>query len=444
MLHPLTDCPAIDLPPLEFLRSVGTVFAEFGANTQDSGNVSYGVEVGADRFFVKTAGVPNDPLPTLDHAARVALLRNAARLSESVRHPLLPPLYRVIEAPDGPMLVYPWLDGEFLGVPREQRDDPQSSFQRFRSLPTPEILSCLTASFDLHAKLAQAGWIAGDFYDGSLLYDFASKRLWVIDLDSSRDAPFTNEVGRMFGSSRFMAPEEYEQGARIDEQTTVFVMGRTVLVFLAEGGPPALLQVAAKACAPAREARFATMAAFFHAWQEALPAKSSVPILVLMAGLPGAGKTTLALAIGKELRWPVLDKDTVKTTLLEAAVPEAIAGPASYFLPLAFCRDLVVQQRLSVIFDSPAAYPPNIAQAQGIAEASGGTLKIIYCQAKSVLRNQRLAQRPRRLSQMGSDPTSDAEGQARFAHLPPERLDLSMDRPLVELTADALAYIAGT
>ena len=444
MPHPLTDCSATNLPPLDFLRSVGTVFAEFGPKTQDSGNVSYGVQVGADRFFVKTAGIPGDPLPRLDHPARVALLRNAARLSESVRHPLLPQLCCIAESPDGPMLVYPWLDGELLGVPRERRDDPQSSFQRFRALPTPEILSCLDGLFDLHVRLAQAGWIAGDFYDGSLLYDFASKRLWVIDLDFYRDAPYANDMGRMFGSSRFMAPEEYEMGARIDEQTTVYVMGRTALVFLAENGPPALLQVAAQACAPAREARFETLAAFFHAWQEALPTKSSTPILVLMAGLPGAGKTTLALAIGRELRWPVLDKDTVKTTLLEAAVPEAVAGPASYLLPLALCRDLVVQQKLSVIFDSPALYPPNIAQAQGIAEASGGTLKIIYCQADGVLRNQRLALRTRRLSQMGSDPTSDAEGSARFAHLPPERLDLLMDRPLAELTADALAYIRGT
>ncbi len=440
MPHPLTDCAATDLPPLDFLRSVGTVFAQFGAHTQDSGNVSHGIEVGAERFFVKTAGVPDDPIPVLNHPARVALLRNAIRLSDSVRHPLLPPLYRVIESPEGPMLVYPWQDGELLGVPRERRDDPLSSFQRFRSLPAAEILSCLSALFDLHVRLAEAGWIAGDFYDGSLLYDFRSKRLWVIDLDFSRDEPNTNGRGRMFGGSRFMAPEEYEMGARIDERTTVYVMGRAALVFLPDG-LPAPREVAAKACAPARDARFATMAAFFQAWQEAIPALVSAPTLVLMAGLPGAGKTTLALALGKALGWPVLDKDTVKTTLLEASVPEAVSGPASYLLPLALCRDLMVQQRLSVIFDSPAAYPTVVEQAQKIAEASGGTLEIIFCQADGVLRNQRLAQRPRRLSQMESDPTSDAEAQVRFAHLPPERLDLLMDRPLAELTAEALEYL---
>ena len=51
--------------PEQYLRSVGTVFAEFGALTQGSGNVYYGVKIGEQRYFVKTAGRPDDPLPFL-------------------------------------------------------------------------------------------------------------------------------------------------------------------------------------------------------------------------------------------------------------------------------------------------------------------------------------------------------------------------------------------
>ena len=65
--------------------------------------------------------------------------------------------------------------------------------------------------FELHYELAQTGWIAGDFYDGCLIYDFARQDIHVIDLDGYREGPFINEMGRMFGSSRFMAPEEFEQ-----------------------------------------------------------------------------------------------------------------------------------------------------------------------------------------------------------------------------------------
>src|SRR5262244_1033395 len=165
------DCDVINELPEQYLRSVGTVFAEFGALTQDSGNVSYGVQIGAERFFVKTAGRPDDPSCFLSHAARVTLLRNAVRLSESCHHPTLPRLYRVIESTSGPLLVYEWLDGELLGARHGQRDNPASAFQRFRSLPVSTIQRRLDAIFDLHDEIARAGWIAVDFYDGCLIYD---------------------------------------------------------------------------------------------------------------------------------------------------------------------------------------------------------------------------------------------------------------------------------
>jgi len=169
---------------------------------------------------------------------------------------------------------------------------------------------------------------------------------------------------------------------------------------------------------------------------------TSKPTFVLMAGMPGAGKSTLALALGRELGWPVLDKDTIKVALLEEEVPESTAGPASYSVPLALCRDLMAQQQLSVIFDSPAAYPNVVEQAQKIADAVGGQLKVIFCHANSEVRNQRLSERPRRLSQMQSDPSTDEENLRRFAHLPPATLRLEMQRPLHELIADAAAYLS--
>jgi serine/threonine protein kinase, bacterial len=78
----------------------------------------------------------------------------------------------------------------------------------------------------------------------------------------------------MFGSTRFMAPEEFELGALIDERTNVFVMGRTALVFLSDGklnadtfrGTRALFEVVAKACDPERSRRHDSMASFYHAW----------------------------------------------------------------------------------------------------------------------------------------------------------------------------------
>lgn len=238
----------------------GEVFTTF--DTQDSGNVSYGVRVGDRRYFVKTAGRVDDP----DHAARVERLRNAAAIARSCPHRAIPVLDHVIESPSGPLLVYDWFDGELLGVPSVRRDDPTSSFARFRALPAPTIAAALTTVYDLHVQLARAGWVAVDFYDGCLMYDFASQELRVIDLDMYSRGPFTNTMGRMFGSTRFMAPEEFEMGARIDERTTVFNLARAAFVFLGEYGAAHQRAAATRACSPDPAARFTTVADFLAAW----------------------------------------------------------------------------------------------------------------------------------------------------------------------------------
>ena len=113
-----------------------------------------------------------------------------------------------------------------------------------------------------------------DFYDGSFVYDFDGHALHVVDVDHYHAGAFINEMGRMFGSTRFMAPEEFQRGARIDQRTNVFTMGRTVFELLSDGSDSAaafrgssdLMQVARRACQPFPDQRFAAMAEFHAAW----------------------------------------------------------------------------------------------------------------------------------------------------------------------------------
>lgn len=255
--------------PVDILAEWGEIFAVFDEHSQDSGNVSYGVQIEERRYFVKTAGAP-DATAFLDHPARCELLHNAVRVAESCDHPALPRFHQVLESAHGPMLVYDWVDGELLRVPSARRDDPASSHRRFRALPVPEVVAVLETIFDLHMALARLGWIACDFYDGALIYDFATRRLHVIDLDLYHRGPFVNEMGRMFGSSRFMAPEEFVLGAAIDQRTTVFTLGRCILNFLGDGtddetrfrGNADLLALARRACAEKPDERYQTVESF--------------------------------------------------------------------------------------------------------------------------------------------------------------------------------------
>ncbi len=277
MNHQLLKTESTGQKPETYLREIGSLFAVFDEHSQDSGNISYGVQVDRQRFFVKTAGDPSDPRPFLSHQERVALLYNAVRLRRSCAHRTLPQLHNVIESLHGPMLVYDWIEGELLHADSATRQQPQSALQRFRRLPVPEILNALHAVFELHLELAQAGWIAVDFYDGCLIYDFATRKMQVIDLDMYRESPFANGMGRMFGSSRYMAPEEFELGAIIDEKTTVFTMGRTVANLLSDGslarsafrGGDEHYNILRRACRASRDQRFGSISEFLTAWQEA-------------------------------------------------------------------------------------------------------------------------------------------------------------------------------
>ena len=64
-------------------------------------------------------------------------------------------------------------------------------------------------------------------------------------------------------------------------------------------------------------------------------------VLIVLAGLPGAGKSTVADALGRARGWPVLSVDPVEAALLHSGIDSAQpTGLAAYVAveALARCR----------------------------------------------------------------------------------------------------------
>lgn len=250
-----------------YLASIGTVFRAF--RNQDSGCISLGVESEGRKWFVKYT----------EQERAFPSLERARRLHSEFRHPALPRLHNAFGSPGGRALVYDWVEGEVLyaGGGSQARNGPAAAGARFRALPVPEICRCLDLIFSLHLQLADRCYIAVDLYDGCFLYDFQRREMHLCDLDEYRPGPFTLEAERLPGSTRFMAPEEFQRGALIDQRTNVYNLAKTALVLLGDGsgareswrGGKARGAVLERATQPAKEQRYPTVRHFVTAWDAA-------------------------------------------------------------------------------------------------------------------------------------------------------------------------------
>jgi predicted kinase len=167
------------------------------------------------------------------------------------------------------------------------------------------------------------------------------------------------------------------------------------------------------------------------------------PTLVLMAGLPGSGKSTLARALGKQLRWPVLDKDLCKASFLDfqLGLPEEEVGRKVYDWLFEQARDFHVAQQLSIIFDA-AAHPFIVEKILQTAHDANGLLKTILCRASSSLRRERLSNRSPTHAFMLPMHTAEIEDDlGYFKHLPEDKLIIKTYQGLDDCLSQALHYL---
>lgn len=170
--------------------------------------------------------------------------------------------------------------------------------------------------------------------------------------------------------------------------------------------------------------------------------KNSNLTFVLMAGLPGAGKSTLASALERMLNWHVIDKDRHKEVLLKQGVDEEKAGIVAYELAFETAHRVLTRQQASVILDSAALHSFILESAQNIvSRVENARLKVIFCVADRDLRNERLRHRPLQITNIRVEPATIADYLQLFKHLPLDRLTLYTIDPLEKCLEAAKDYL---
>ena len=253
-----------------FLAKYGKVFAVF--DEQDSGNICFGIADGERRYFVKFAGAPTQRA-CIGPEEVIANLRGTLPIYRDLAHPALVHLLDAEDIGGGFAMIFDWADAACLHAMYPE------GRQKFLQLPMATKRQVYLDILAFHAHVARQGYVAIDFYDGSIMYDFGRQRALICDIDFYAKAPYINTKGRLWGSSRFMSPEEHRLGATIDEITNVYAMGATAFSLFGDDRDrsiekwqlsPTLFEVAKKATSDDRNHRQQTIQQLIDEWT-ALP-----------------------------------------------------------------------------------------------------------------------------------------------------------------------------
>jgi len=100
-----------------------------------------------------------------------------------------------------------------------------------------------------------------------------------------------------------------------------------------------------------------------------------MPVLIVFAGPPCSGKTTLAAQLARRLRLPHLSMDATRRRILPDA-PHTRADRQAAYRAMHFAAELLLAAGSGVILDAPYGHPED---REEMALIAGGRLKLIEC-----------------------------------------------------------------
>lgn len=284
-----------ELHDFTWLKKYGTAF--WVVDETGSGCICIGMENGDKRYFCKIAGV-NTIEAEVSPKESIEILKKAVPLYRDLRHPNLVKIIEEYEYEQFYVVIFEWTDGECLfdhwNFEKYKRDiSIKSPKEKFKELSVSKKLNTIDVLFSFLQNVNESGYVAVDFYDGSIMYDFSTNKTIICDIDFFKKAPVINDKGtEWFGTKRLKAPEEYNKGSIIDERTNIFTLGALIFEFFGYFSNEEIKQrylnnqfvpcsysnwqlsaesyrIATKAVSLNKNERYLTFAEFFRDWKRA-------------------------------------------------------------------------------------------------------------------------------------------------------------------------------
>lgn len=209
-----------------WLTQFGKVFSVI--DETGSGCICFGVE-SDKKYFYKIAGAKTIEAE-VSEAESIQLLKNAVAIYQDIKHPNLIEFIECFEYEQFFIAVFAWAEGECLFDhwnfdKYKENTQIESPAKKFKKLSVEQKLNVVEVLFSFFDTVAKNGYVAVDFYDGSIMYDFMKHQVTICDIDFFRKKPTKNDLGEEYpATKRLKAPEESMLGACIDEDTNVFTL----------------------------------------------------------------------------------------------------------------------------------------------------------------------------------------------------------------------------
>lgn len=210
---------------IQFIREYGKILHAFDQN--DSGNISFIVE-SDKKYFLKVAGLKTCN-SDLDASVSIRNLRNAKDIYSDIDHINIVKPIKYEETDRYALLLFPYVEGECLfdhwNFEYYKKNGIISPLQNFLTLDCGIRLQFVNDLFDFYEVVNKSGYIATDFYEGSIIYNFKNNTFRICDLDFFTKNPSVNTTGFQWGPERFLAPEEKTIGQLLDTRTDIYHLG---------------------------------------------------------------------------------------------------------------------------------------------------------------------------------------------------------------------------
>lgn len=168
----------------------------------------------------------------------------------------------------------------------------------------------------------------------------------------------------------------------------------------------------------------------------------SKPKLIIIAGLPGSGKSTIAESLAEKLATPLFSVDPIESAIIKSGLERSFeTGLAAYIVAETLASEQL-KRGLSVIIDAVSPVQEARDMWHSLARTQNATLIIIECVLEKEQHKQRIEARIRNMHGMPEVTWEDVE-KRRKIYLPwkEERLALDTADTHEKSVKKALDYI---